>query len=167
MGIPEESLRQCPLALDKWMDLKVGHEVTLLGLCFNSRNMTVGMTMDYLDETIAIIDASFHKNRKSFTVHEIELLVGKLGRLGKGAAWVYQLMTHIYSSIANALCQNKSFLSQSSHEFRSMMKLDPSSHLDSIEQEVMEINFAIKQMTKNQQKCTQKLFISKTLGEEI
>ena len=31
MGRSEESLRQCPLALDKWEDLTVGHEVTILG----------------------------------------------------------------------------------------------------------------------------------------
>ena len=49
MGRPKESLRQCPLELYKWTDLKVGHEVTLLGLCFNSRTLTVGMTRDYLD----------------------------------------------------------------------------------------------------------------------
>ena len=46
MGRPEESLQQCPLALDKWMDLKVVHEVTILGLCFNSSNMTVSIKRD-------------------------------------------------------------------------------------------------------------------------
>ena len=64
----------------------------------------MGMTRDYLDETMAIIDASWHKHRKSFTILDIELLAGKLGRLGEGAAWVYHLMKHIYSSVASALC---------------------------------------------------------------
>ena len=135
MGRPEESLRQCPLALGKWDVLTVGHEVTLLGLCFNSRTLTVGMTRAYLDETMAIIDASWHQNRKSFTVNEIELLAGKLGRLGEGAAWVYHLMTHIYSSVAIALRQNKAFLSQSSHEFRSMMRIARANHSDATDQE--------------------------------
>ena len=79
MGRPEEYLCQCQLALDKWEDLTVGHEVTLLGLCFNSMTLTVGITRDYLDETMAIIDVTWHKHRKYFTVHEIELLAGKLG----------------------------------------------------------------------------------------
>ena len=57
MGRPEESLCQSLLDLDKCDKLRVGHEVTLLGLCFNLRTLTVGMTRDYLDETMAIIDA--------------------------------------------------------------------------------------------------------------
>ena len=91
------------------MDLKVGHEVTIFVLFFNSRNMTVGITRDYLNETMAIIDASWNNHRKSFTVHEIEIFAGKLGRLVEGAAWVYHLMTHMYSSVASALHQNKAF----------------------------------------------------------
>ena len=41
MGRPDEGIRQCTLALDKWMDLKVGHKFTLLGLCLNSRNLNI------------------------------------------------------------------------------------------------------------------------------
>ena len=67
------------------------------------------MTRAYLDETIAIIDAIWHHNHKSVTIHEIKLLAGKLGRLGEGAAWVYHLTTHIYSSVASASRQNKAF----------------------------------------------------------
>ena len=82
------------------------------------------------------------------------MLAGKLGILGEGAAWLYHLMTHIYSSVASALLQNKSLLSQSSHEFRDMMKLAWSSHLATTDQEIREINFAIKLMAQKQHKCT-------------
>ena len=89
MGRPEESWRQCPLALDKWMDLTVGHEVTLLGLFFILRNMTVGMTRDYLDEAIAIIDASWHNYRNPLPSMKLRCWLGSLGY------WVRELLGYI------------------------------------------------------------------------
>ena len=81
--------------MDKWIGMRVSHKTILLGLEFDSRQLTVGIPRAYLDEVQAIIDSHWHQARKSFTVHEIELLASKLGRLGKGAPWVYHLMTHI------------------------------------------------------------------------
>ena len=95
MGRPQPEVRQCPLAMDKWTGMRVSHKAILLGLEFDSRMLTVGIPRAYLDEVQAIIDLTLHQARKSFTVHKIELLEGKLGRLGEDAPWVYHLMTHI------------------------------------------------------------------------
>ena len=162
MGFPDTTLRQCPLALDKWKGMKVSHEMILLGLVFNTRTMRIGITPEYQEETLNLINREWHQQRKSFSIKDIELLAGKLGRLGEGAVWVYHLMSHIYSSIAFALSENKQFLLDTSHEFRRLIK-----ETKKTESSIMCINFAVKQAAQLQHKCTRKYFINSTLKEEI
>ena len=50
MGRPQISVRRFQLAMDQWVEIMVSHEVTLLGLRFNSREMTMGINREYLDE---------------------------------------------------------------------------------------------------------------------
>jgi hypothetical protein len=38
MGEPEEKFRQCPLAMDKWRDLVIGPQQTVLGLIIETTN---------------------------------------------------------------------------------------------------------------------------------
>ena len=45
IGKPNTWLRQCPLAMDKWMLLIVAQHQMALGLIINTRNMMVAITM--------------------------------------------------------------------------------------------------------------------------
>ena len=42
LGLPQVEKRQCPLAMDKWLDLVVGESQIPPGLTLNSRKLTVG-----------------------------------------------------------------------------------------------------------------------------
>ena len=150
MGRTQPEVRQCPSEMNKWEGMVVSHEAIPLGLAFDSRNLTVGIPRAYLDEVKVIIDTNWHQARKSFTVHEIELLSGKMGRLGEGSPWLYHMMTHIYSSVAEALRQNSQFLHSTSHKFRQLMQLTKAAVKDSVESDVYEINFAIRQAAQKQ-----------------
>ena len=136
--------------MSKWTEIKVGNKLVMLGLLFDTRKMTVGVPGKYMEEVLALLDDHRHPHRKSFTVNDIELLTGKLGRLGEGAPWVYHLMSHIYSTVATSLLQNSAFLVASSKEFRDLMRLSRSKTHDSLAEELNEINIAIRQVVQHQ-----------------
>jgi hypothetical protein len=52
----------------------------------------------------------------------MQKLVGKLARLGKGAPWIYKLMSHLYTSLVFALKSNAKLLKKSSSGFRGFIK---------------------------------------------
>ena len=122
MGQPNLSLRQCPLAMDKWSNLNVAEHQLALGLVIDSKNMVVKMTKDYLVETLDLIESTWPKHRKRFTALEASKLVGKLGRLREGAPWSKYMVSQLYSSIAFALAQNKETLKHSSTEFKRLVE---------------------------------------------
>ena len=122
LGRPVTSVRQCSLAINKWQGMVVGHRIVLIGLVFDSRALTVGLTREYLSNVLGIIETSW-TGRSTFTLEAILKLAGKLARLGEGAPWVYHLMTHIYSSIAYALREHESLLGESSSFIKLVNKL--------------------------------------------
>ena len=79
--------------MNKWEGVKVSYEAVLVGLLFNTRNMTVGITDTYRKEVLDLINDRWHSYRKAFTVSDIEKFAGKLGRLGEGARWSFHLMS--------------------------------------------------------------------------
>ncbi len=52
----------------------------------------------------------------------MQKLVGKLARLGKGAPWIYKLMSRLYTSLAFTLKSNAKLLKKSSSGFRKYVK---------------------------------------------
>ena len=122
MGEPNEKMRQCPLAMDKWEILVVAEHQLALGLILNTRRLSVAITAGYLAETLQLIRKSWHSERKRFTAIDVSRLVGKLGRLAEAAPWSRHLVSHFYSSIAHALSQNEHFLKSSSPKFQQLIK---------------------------------------------
>ena len=121
MGAPEEDVRQCPLAMDKWKELVVGPRQTILGLIIDTNRLTVSIPAKYRAEVLNLLDSTWHLHRRRFKVSEAQRLTGKLARLAEGANWVFHLLSHLYSSIACALSENKRFLVESSQEFCDMI----------------------------------------------
>ncbi len=104
MGTPDTTVRQCPLALDKWLEFIVASRQRMLGLIVDTNNLTVGIPPDYVAEVLDLLNTTWHSHRHRFTVVEAQKLTGKLGNLAEGANWVFHLLTHLYTSIACALC---------------------------------------------------------------
>jgi hypothetical protein len=79
MGHPCPSARPVPVNLDKLKELVVSPSQILRGLLVNTRNMTVSISDEFRSEVLALLTTTWHCRRESFTVKELELIVGKLG----------------------------------------------------------------------------------------
>ncbi len=121
MGKPDVTVRQCPLAMDKWIELVIGPKQTMLGLIIDTNRLSVAIPAKYLQEVLNLLNSTWHPNQRCFKLSEAQKLTGKLAHLAKGANWVFHLLSHLYSSIAYALFKNKRLLSESSAEFRDVV----------------------------------------------
>jgi len=128
MGKPELFRRPIVVVVDKLMELIVSHIQILLGLEINTRAMTVGISPQYRAEVLHILQSTWHSGCQSFTVKEMELLVGKLGRIAQAFRPLYYLMSHLYSSLAYALRANKAYLVTTSRQFKKLV--DTSTRID-------------------------------------
>ena len=102
LGAPDTRVRQCPLALDKWLELIVASRQRMLGVIVDTNTMKVGIPPDYVAEVLDLINTTWHPHRRRFIIGEAQRLTGKLGHLAEGANWVFHLLTHLYASIAYA-----------------------------------------------------------------
>jgi hypothetical protein len=114
MGEPVVAVRQCPLAMDKWLELVIGPKQTMLGLIINTNRLTIAIPAKYLQEVLNLLNSTGHPNQRCFKVSEAQ-------KLAKGANWVFHLLSHLYSSIAYALFKNKRLLTKSSAGFRNIL----------------------------------------------
>ncbi len=94
MGEPDVAVRQCPLAMDKWLELVIGPKQTMLGLIIDTNRLTVAIPHKYLQEVLELLNSTWHPNRHCFKVSEAQKLTGKLAHLAKGANWVFHLLSH-------------------------------------------------------------------------
>jgi len=92
MGHPCPSARPVPVNLDKLEELVVSPLQILLGLLVNTQEMTVSISDEFCREVLALLTATWHCRRESFTVKELELLVGKLGRIAQAHRPFYFFM---------------------------------------------------------------------------
>ena len=167
MGIPTPALRPIAVALDKLEELFVSHRQVLLGLDVNTRTMTVSITSQYRNEVLSILKSTWHVHRKTFTVKEMELLVGKLGRIAQAFRPLYYLMSHLYSSLAYALKENNSHLITTSRRYRSMLKTSKQPILENGDTDRREVTFAASKVAKAKHGCKQMYRIPVSLAAEI
>ena len=64
MGEPYTALRQCPLSIDKWLELVVGPIVIILGLFINTYKLTIAIPEKYVSELHDLINTTWHLNRQ-------------------------------------------------------------------------------------------------------
>ena len=168
MGEPNTEIRQCPLAMDKWVLLQVNTVQPLLGLVIDTDRMMVAIPNTYTEEVCDLINTTWHTSRKSFTVMEAQRLTGKLGHLAQGATWVFHLLTHLYTSIAKALASNKLLLSQSSREFQNIVRsLRTGQFPCPAAEQSKHIAFAMKQMARLPHHAKFKYIIGPDMQREI
>jgi len=138
------------------------------GLILDTYQLTVAILSSYVDKVCSIINATWHKNRRTFIVSKAQTLTGKLGHLAEGAPWVHRLMTHLYASIAYALAKNKRFLTESSQEFCDVVKsLCTGSFLCLATDMTWHISFALKKAARMVHHSKYKFIISLSIRQEI
>ena len=168
MGEPEEEVRQCPLAMDKWRDLVISPRQTVLGLIIDTNRMTVSIPLKYRTEVLALLESTWHQYRRRFKVSEAQKLTGKLERLAEGANWVFHLLSHLYSSIAYTLSENKRLLSETSQEFRDMISIMQSNKaVTTCKDLARHTSFAMKRAAKMTHHASYEYNINTTMRAEI
>jgi hypothetical protein len=95
------------------------------------------------------------------------LTVGKLGCIAQAYRPFYFFMSHLYSSLAFALCKNRAFLINTSKRFRALIKKTKQDGIHCVAADEGEINFALSQSTKKVHSCPTKYRIPPLLREEL
>jgi hypothetical protein len=165
MGFPRLLLRPSAVAMDKWKLLMVSPIQILLGLLFNTRDMTVGVTPAYRMETCHLMKTRWHSEREAFDVKELEQLVGKLGRIGQAYRPIYHLMPQMYASIAYALRENHEYLASTQKSFQKLIK--QAKKRPTGDEDEREVNFALQQVARKTHASKRKYRMPQSLKEEI
>jgi hypothetical protein len=167
-GEPNESVWQCPLAMDKWNELVIGPRQTGLGLIIDTNRLTVVIPIKYLTEVCALLDSTWHLNRFRFKVSKAQKLTGKLACLVEGANWVFHLLCHLYSSIAYALAENKRLLMKSLQEFGDIvLAIQTRAFFTSCKDLAQHTSFTMKQVARLVQHASYQYNIKRTMRVEI
>jgi hypothetical protein len=62
MGKLDVAVRQCPLAMDEWLELVIGPKQTMLGLITNTNRLAVAIPAKYLQEDLDLLNSTWHPN---------------------------------------------------------------------------------------------------------
>jgi hypothetical protein len=117
LGESDLAARQDPVSWDKLVEMVISHFNKVLGLVINTRTMDVGPPPEFLARTIQLIDA-FHEGRKSFQLRDMSVLVGHLNHIATTSRWLTHLLSHLYTSLAHALADNKAYELHTNKSFR-------------------------------------------------
>jgi hypothetical protein len=143
MGVPDTSVCQCSLAMDKCKKMHIAPIQTMLGLLIDTNRMIVSIPNDYIQGVCLLNESTWHTHCQQLTVKEAQ---GILGHLAKGANKVFHLLAHLYASIAYALLENNKFQSDSSPKFQSSLikSLWSGYFFCNLKDQIHHISFAIK-----------------------
>ena len=103
MGVSITHLRSCAVALDKWLNLIVSHNLIIVGLVFNTWTITASITDKYQQDVLRLIDDNW-TDKDFFHVKEMKELVGKIARIGQAYRPISHDATHV---CLNCLCPSR------------------------------------------------------------
>jgi hypothetical protein len=150
------------------MELVVGLVQTVLGLTVDTNRLTVGITWEYQNKVKDLLDKKWPISRQIFKVANIQKLVRKMARLGKDAPWIFKFMSHIYTSLAFALKQNKALLLACSSKFQELAdKIEQKQFSRNQSEIAKELNFASKTAAKLVNSHKQVYAINKTMQAQL
>ena len=168
MGQSNTTLRQCPVAMGKWLNLVVAPQQTMLGLALNTRQLYVAILPAYRTDVLQLLNTTWRDGRCAFYLGQAQTLVGKFGRLGEEAYWVYHLMSHMYTSISRALAASKVFLLEASPDFNLLVGCICTNNYKASDNRLNSkvIHFAMKQAARQIHHCKNEFFINDKMKEE-
>jgi hypothetical protein len=167
-GRANTEVRPCSLSIKKWEQLVIGPIQTVLGLTVDTNKLTVAITQECRDQVRELLTLHWSISCRIVKVADIHKLVGKLAQLGEGAPWIYKIMSHIYTSLAIALKQNKELLLVCSPKFCEIVGNIQRSNLFGSHSEIArELNFALKSAAKMVNHHKQYYLFNETMRAEI
>jgi hypothetical protein len=96
-----------------------------------------------------MLNTNWTSKRKLFQARDMQKLFGKIARLGKGAPWIFKLMSHIYTSLAFALQSNKALLEVSLDKFKLLVSQIQSKQFSGNQADIAkQVNYALKTAAK-------------------
>jgi hypothetical protein len=164
LGHSDLTKRQDPISWDKLLEMLINYSNIALGLHVNTRKMVVSPSASYLAETINLL-GHWHSGRKSFTIPEMEPLVGKLNHLAITVPWLLHLMGHLYVSLTAALTDSQKHLVHTSKAFRQLLKLIKHNPDSPEEQQIS--TFAQGETARRIHKSKKKYILLPTAKEEL
>ncbi len=72
MGVPDTSVCQCSLAMDKWEKLHIAPIQTMLGLLINTNRMIISIPDNYIQDVCLMIKSTWHTHHQRFMVKEAQ-----------------------------------------------------------------------------------------------
>jgi hypothetical protein len=129
--------------------------------------MMVAIMLEYLQQVRDLLN-NWDSNAHIFKVNNMQKLIGKLARLGEGALWIYKLMSHLYTSLAFSLKNNKQLLEECSSSFRDLVKqIKRKSFICKPSDLQHHINFAMKSAARRVNWHNQLHPVNQTMREEL
>jgi len=122
LGPSDLQRRQDPFSFDKLTDMTIGPVNRVLGNIVDTRRMTLSTPLEFIAEVQTSLTTTWGPHRKSFTLREIETLVGKLNHMALAAPWLKFLMAQVYTSTASSLRCSEAHLIATSASFQADLK---------------------------------------------
>jgi hypothetical protein len=145
----------------------VGPRQIVLGLVVDTNSMMVGIMLEYIQQVRDLLN-NWDSNACTFRVNNMQKLVGKLALLGEGAPWIFKLMSHLYTSLAYSLKNNKQLLEECSSKFKDLVKqIKRKSFICKPSNLQHHINFAIKRAARKVNWHYQLYPMNQTMREEL
>jgi hypothetical protein len=154
--------------LEKWLEMIVGPVQIVLGLSVDTDEMMMGITKEYPKQVQVMLNTNWTSKRKLFQARDMQKLIGKIARLGKGAPWIFKLMSHIYTSLAFALQSNKALLEVSLDKFKLLVSQIQSKQFSGNQADIAkQVNYALKTAAKLVNNSKHMYIINGTMQEEL
>ncbi len=123
--------------------------------------------LEYIQQVRDLLN-NWDSNACTFRVNNMQKLVGKLALLGEGAPWIFKLMSHLYTSLAYSLKNNKQLLEECSSKFKDLVKqIKRKSFICKPSNLQHHINFAIKRAARKVNWHYQLYPMNQTMREEL
>ena len=114
--------RQDPVSFDKCVEMIISHINKVLGHMVDTHRLTVSTPDSFIEEVVDMLNTTWGKHRRSFSIKEAEELTGKLNHAAITAPWLKFLMTQVYQSLATALKLNERTARRTCRSFQEALK---------------------------------------------
>ena len=124
LGSSDLTSRQDAVSFEKFEETPVAWLNRLLGVDINTRRLAVHPPVEYVAETVATLESTWHRSHFNFIISDAESITGRLGYIAETSPWLRFMISFFHVSIARALGAERAYLITNSREFRDMLKAE-------------------------------------------
>jgi hypothetical protein len=162
LGPSDLPQRQDPISFDKHEDTIISPVQRILGHTINTHCMVISTPTDYVHNVVKSLTTTWGPHRKSFTLRELETLVGKLGHIAISTPWLQFLLRQLYTSAAATLHHSQAHLISTSASFCAILHDHHSAPSSAADKAVL-TSFHLSNMARNVHHNPRQFYINRTL----